>query len=284
MGSIPRGDRTDRTGPRKTSGQGVALGLEFTQRPGTPWSRTTWPRADPRPPPGRPPISRTATVWTVLALYVGGLALCALWARRRTKDLADYYVGGRTLPAWILALSYFATFVSTNTFLGHAGKSYDFGVSWLLLGAVLLLFSLVAWRWIGPRVAEVAGAGGFLTVPEFFARRFASPNAGTLAAVLILFDSVWYLTAVFQGAAFSAEKLLDLGPLEALLLVVGVQVAYTLVGGFLSDALTDALQAIVMLAAAFVLPIAFVAAGGGPSTVLERLRTVDAGAEGRPLL
>ncbi|MGH7150850.1 MAG: sodium:solute symporter family transporter, partial [Planctomycetota bacterium] len=154
-------------------------------------------------------MTKSATVWAVLAIYVAALALCAAWARRRTRDLADYYVGGRGVPAWILALSYFATYVSTNTFVGHAGKSYALGVSWLLLGAVLFAFSVASWRWIGPRMAEVAAADGLLTVPEFFARRLRSPAAGTIAAALILFDSVWYLTAVFQGAAASAEHLLD---------------------------------------------------------------------------
>ncbi len=229
-------------------------------------------------------MTKSATVWAVLALYVVALALCAAWARRRTRNLADYYVGGRGVPAWILALSYFATYVSTNTYVGHAGKSYVFGISWLLLGAVLLAFSVAGWRWIGPRMAEVAAAEGLLTVPEFFARRFRSPAAGTLAALLVVFDSVWYLTAVFQGAAASAASLLEIDPGEALLLIVGVQVAYTLAGGFLSDAIADAFQAVVMLAAAFVLPIAFVSAGGGPSAVLEKLRTLDASGDGPGLL
>ncbi|HET6202780.1 MAG TPA: hypothetical protein VFI25_08260 [Planctomycetota bacterium] len=229
-------------------------------------------------------MAGSATVWTILALYVAALAVCTAWARRRTKDLADYYVGGRRLPAWILALSYFATYVSTNTYVGLAGKSYAYGASWLLLGAVLLVFSVVGWRWIGPRMAEVAAENGLLTVPEFFARRFGSPAAGTLAALLIVLDSVWYLTAVFQGAAASAGSLLGIGPAGALLFVVSVQVAYTLTGGFLSDAITDAVQAVLMLGAALLLPVAFVAAGGGPSAVLERLRAIDAAPDGPGLL
>ena len=42
----------------------------------------------------------------------------------------DFLVAGRNLSGVVSALSFYATFVSTNTFIGQSGQSFDYGVTW----------------------------------------------------------------------------------------------------------------------------------------------------------
>ena len=97
---------------------------------------------------------------TVSLLYLGTLVVLAVRARKRTHDIDDYYVGGRNVPTVLVVLSFYATFVSTNSFIGHSGKSYVYGVSWLLVGLVLVLLAALSWLVVAPRFRRTAGKFG----------------------------------------------------------------------------------------------------------------------------
>ena len=71
-------------------------------------------------------------VHSLLALYTVMLAHHAWTGNRKTKGLADYYVGGRNMGGWVIGLSFFATYASTNSFVGFSGRTYEWGVPWLL--------------------------------------------------------------------------------------------------------------------------------------------------------
>ena len=59
-----------------------------------------------------------------LAGYLVLLAHHAWKGQRHVKSLSDYLVAGRQLGGWVVALSFYATFMSTNTFIGASGKSW----------------------------------------------------------------------------------------------------------------------------------------------------------------
>ncbi len=63
-------------------------------------------------------------VHLLLALYTGTLAYHAWIGNRKTRSLADYYVGGRALGGVTIGLSFFATYSSTNSFVGFAGQAF----------------------------------------------------------------------------------------------------------------------------------------------------------------
>ena len=74
---------------------------------------------------------------TLIAIYLAILVHHALLGRSRVRSLDDYLIAGRRLGGWVIALSFYATFMSTNTFLGAAGKSWDYGLAWCSGGVVL---------------------------------------------------------------------------------------------------------------------------------------------------
>ena len=85
----------------------------------------------------------------LLILYIAALMYNALQGRRASDTMAGYYVGGRRLGGFAIGVS-FATFASTNSYIGHAGKGYAYGLPWLVMAAMLVLFTYISWRWIGP--------------------------------------------------------------------------------------------------------------------------------------
>ena len=95
--------------------------------------------------------------WRVLLLLLayGGLLLVnGRVGRARSANVTEYYVGGRNFGGLALGISFYATYASTNSFIGNSGKSWAYGLPWLLNLAFMLLFCAVSWSWVAPRVRE----------------------------------------------------------------------------------------------------------------------------------
>ncbi len=208
-------------------------------------------------------LQRYWPVHLLLAAYTLVLAWHAWSGSRRTRGIGDYYVGGRTMGGVALGLSFFATYSSTNSFVGFAGQAYAWGVAWTLLAPMAVLMSFVAWRWVAPRLRRFTVELGSLTVPDFIGFRFHSTPARVLAAAIVLFASLFYMTAVFKGIGNLVEVFLQVPYEAAILLVFLVVMAYTMAGGFISVVKTDAVQGLVMVVAAAVLFAGTVRAAGG---------------------
>ena len=217
-------------------------------------------------------IDSLVTYWPVhllLALYTSMLAYHAWRGNRETRGLADYYVGGRSMGGVTLGLSFFATYSSTNSFVGFAGQSYEWGIAWLLLAPLTVIMSALAWRCVAPRLRGFTAELGSLTIPDFIGFRFDSTPARVMAALIVVFASFFYMTAVFKGIGTLVQAFLEI-PYEAAIVVVFViVVAYTMAGGFISVVKTDAVQGVVMIIAAVLLFSGTVRAAGGLGALAE---------------
>jgi len=213
--------------------------------------------------------------WLVLLFFLIFLGLTAhhAWvAKRRTRGLVDYYVGGRSMGGIAIGLSFFATYSSTNSFVGFSGQAYSYGMAWLLLAPSAVLFSMFAWLWIAPRLRIFTTSLNSVTIPDFIGFRFGSNGARFLAALIVLVASLFYMTAVFKGIGNLLEAFLEIPYGVAIALVFLTVVVYTSVGGFISVVRTDVLQGILMFFAAGLLFNGTIRAAGGIGS-LHLLRT-----------
>ena len=218
-------------------------------------------------------------VHALLTLYTVMLAHHAWTGNRATKGLADYYVGGRRMGGWVLGLSFFATYASTNSFVGFSGRTYDWGLPWLLFIPTAVAFSLFAWIVVAPRLREFTQAMDSLTIPDFIGFRFRSTTARVLAAVIVIVASFFYMTAVFKGIGALLEQFLDIPYRVSIGIVFLIVMLYTMIGGFISVVKTDTVQGVVMLFAAIILFSGTVDAAGG----LGALREIRTQPESAPL-
>ena len=204
-----------------------------------------------------------ALILVLFVLYTGVLVHHALIGQRRTRDLADFLVGGRSLGGVILGVSFFATYASTNSFIGFAGKAYASGIAWLLIVPTAVILSFVAWAWLAPRLRGVTETLGSVTIPDYIGFRFNSRPARFVAALIVIFSSFLYMTAVFKGIGSLLVELLDLSYGLSLFFVVLIVCLYTMIGGFHSVARTDFVQGILMTLAAVLMFFAITRAAGG---------------------
>lgn len=214
--------------------------------------------------------------WLRLLFVAGYLALLAshAWkARDASRDIGGYI--GPRLGGWVIGLSFYATYVSTNSFIGNAGKSWDVGLIWYVKGVTIVACAYLAWYVVAPRFLTRAREYSSLTLPDFLGSRYGSVALRRIAAVVVFGASVLYLIAVYKGSALALQQFLGVNYRVAALLIFVVVTGYTLTGGLRAVVHTDAAQGILMAVGAVLLFFGTVRAGGGLSEIIAKVREVD---------
>jgi SSS family transporter len=201
----------------------------------------------------------------LLVVYTAVLLYHAQVGRRTSHNIRDYYVGGRNLGGVIVGISFFATFASTNSYIGHAGKGYEYGLPWMTMAVFIVLFTYVSWTVVAPRLRRFTSHWDALTLPDYLEARFGADNKWlrSIAAIVILFSSLLYLVAIFKGAGNLFERFLDIPYVAAVGITLVIVMLYTSIGGFVSVVRTDVLQGILMiLGSVTIFSFVYSAAGG----------------------
>lgn len=212
-----------------------------------------------------------ATELMLVAVYLAGTFWLALsFGRRRAGalDTGGYFLAGRNLPWWLIGFSYYASNMSGASFVGLIGASYAFGVTvfhyeWTA-ALVLVLMALF--------VLPVFLRAGLYTVPEYLERRFERRtrvvySVFTLLTLLFIDTAgALYAGAVVIGTGF---PVLDLW--SACILISLLAGTYTIFGGLGAVVVTDALQALVLIAGALLVAVLGMQAAGGWDAIMARL-------------
>lgn len=185
----------------------------------------------------------------LFATYTALLFYNANVGRRRSHNLTEFYVGGRSVGGVAVGISFFATFASTNSYIGHAGKGYEFGLPWLTFGMMMVIFTLISWTTVAPRLRRFTLHWDAITLPDYLERRYGAeiPLLRVAAAVVILISSLLYLVAIFKGGGHLFQEFLGISYEGAVGLTLAVVMLYTSIGGFVSVVRTDVIQGILMV-------------------------------------
>lgn len=206
-----------------------------------------------------------------LILYLVVLLAIGVWAGRRVDDSGDFHLAGRSLGPVVASLSASASSSSVWTLMGVSGAAYLWGLPAIwLLPAVLSGFA-INWYLVAPRLQQDSRRSNALTLVEFLAQGCdpaTERRLRMLGAGLIVFCFSLYVAAQFQGAGAAISSALPLTETTAVVAGALVVLAYVLLGGFWAASVTDALQGLMMLLVALVLPLTAVAALGGPVALI----------------
>ena len=210
--------------------------------------------------------------------YLVGVFVIAVLAhrhRRATSFESEYYVAGRGLGAWVLALSWVATMFSGGAFLGYPSLIYSYGwtVAFWVSGSTVT--ALVGLGIAGKRINRLARQTGALTLVDLLRDRFRSNLIGILCILVIIPPTLVYLIAQFAAGTRVLQTMLGTTYPTGLVLFTLSVVAYTTYGGFRAVAWTDTLQGIVMIAGILVLVPLAVSAAGGLEAATRQLATRD---------
>ncbi len=224
-----------------------------------------------------------------LILYLAATFGVALWVQRASRSgvpgqeddtqrfLEDYFLGGRSMGGFVLAMAIIASYTSASSFIGGPGVAYRLGLSWVLLAMIQVPTTFLTLGVLGKRFAIVARKIDAVTLADFLKARYGSDAVVILCSVAMLLFFMAAMLAQFIGGARLFQAVTGY-PYSVGLLLFGLSVViYTSIGGFRAVVLTDAIQGIVMVVASVVVLLAVIEAGGGVERCVATLRAIDPG-------
>ncbi|HCA87619.1 MAG TPA: Na+/galactose cotransporter [Streptomyces sp.] len=205
---------------------------------------------------------RLPTNWldyTILAIYFAVVLGIGLAARRSVKTSLDFFLSGRSLPAWITGLAFVAANLGATEILGMAANGAQYGmytVHWYWIGAIpaMVFLGLVMMPfYYGSKVRSV---------PEFLLHRFG-PSSHLLSSVIFAVSSVLIAGVNLYAMAIVLEALLGWQQWVAIVIAGFFVLAYITIGGLSSAIYNEVLQFFVILAALIPLTVVGLKRVGG---------------------
>ena len=230
--------------------------------------------------------------WIVMAAFAGYLALMlfiGFFFSGKQSDMGDYYLGGRKMNKWVVALSAQASDMSGWLLMGLPGAIYLGGFSEAWIGIGLGIGTYLNWKIVAQRLRTYSQVcGDSITIPDFINNRFRDKIglSRIVAALIILVFFTFYTASGFVSCAklFTTtfgipDTIACLGGMSGytLCLWIGalVVVAYTLMGGYMAVCWTDFIQGSLMFVAIVLVPAIVVCNAGGFAATVDSLNAIN---------
>ena len=198
-------------------------------------------------------------------------------AKFSSRGISEYFIGGRTVNRFVVALSAVVSGRSAWLLLGVTGMAYSMGPSaiWAVLGYIVV--ELFLFLYYAKRLRNFTEARDCITVPDFFAARFDDKDGWLriLIVTIFLVFMIGYVSAQFVagGKAFASGFGISMD--TGILVTAAIVLGYTILGGFLAVSLTDMVQAVFMIVSLIILPWIAIANFGGLMELLSELGSME---------
>src|SRR5690606_10034244 len=202
---------------------------------------------------------------SIILLYLAGMIGVGFYFSRKNKSSDQFTTASGLIPGWIVGISIFATFLSSNTFLGVPGKA--FGTNW---NAFVFSISMPFAAWAASKYfVPFYRRTNEVSAYTHLEKRFGA-WARTYAVVCFLLTQLARMGSIFFGIALSLQALTGFS-MEMIMIVMGICIIiYTVMGGIEAVIWTEVVQAFILTFGALaVLFIAINDLPGGVSKIIE---------------
>jgi len=175
--------------------------------------------------------------FAIIGLYLAGITLFGLRFRKKQRTLRDYFLAGRDIPWWAIALSIVAAETSTLTIISIPGLAYDTNLTFLqvvmgyVVGRVVISFVLL------PHYFR----GDLYTAYELIERRFGRGLRSLTAGLFLLTRAAAEGVRVY-AVSIVVSIALGTGEVASIAIITALTLIYTFEGGLAAVIWTDVVQ------------------------------------------
>ena len=205
-------------------------------------------------------ILGTFVAYMLMMLLIGAAYM------KTGKSSEEYFLGGRSLGGWVVALSAQASDMSGWLLMGLPGSVYALGTGQMWIAVGLFLGTVANWLIISGRLRRYTiVANNSLTLPEYFENRFHDKKKillGSSSVVIVIFFLVYTASALASGGKLFSS-VFGCSYHLALTISAVIILAYTFMGGFMAVCVTDFIQGMLMVVALVTVPVVACVLMGG---------------------
>ncbi|WP_245927738.1 sodium:solute symporter family protein [Aphanothece hegewaldii] len=187
----------------------------------------------------------------ILLYLVAVMALSFILERKASTDLESYFLGGRSLPWWMLGASGMAANTDLAGTMVISALIYALGAKGFFIeirgGVVLIMAFLMIFMGKWNRRAQV------MTMAEWMQLRFGDGRQGKTARIISAIATIFFSIGTMSYFSVAGGKFLGqfLGMDDRLasILLVLLTLIYTVVSGFYGGVITDLFQGVLIFIA-----------------------------------
>lgn len=191
----------------------------------------------------------TTLDWIVITTYLAGMLALAVFLGRKQQSRTDYYLGSNRMPSWALATSVVATQCSTNSLLGapaFVGFVAVGGMLWLQYELAVPLAMLALCMLFMP-----VRRTGVISIYAYLEMRLGRESRLLASGCFLFFRGVATGVTVY-GVGSVVSMVTGLSYTSAVLILMGITIAYDVLGGMRAVVVSDVIQMLLLTAAVVV--------------------------------
>lgn len=180
----------------------------------------------------------------IIAVYLVGITLfgCSFYFRKGGRDARTFTTGGGHIPGWAIALSIFATQVSSISFLALPAKAYLSNWNCFVLTLTIPIAAFVAAKWFVPFYRKSTSVSAYAFLEERFGRW-----ARVYASVCFLVMQTARSGVILFLLALTLKSALGFSCFWIIVVTGVVTMLYSMLGGFKAVIWADAIQSLILL-------------------------------------
>lgn len=197
---------------------------------------------------------------------------------KKTSNINDYVLGGRSLNSWVTAISAQASDMSGWLLMGLPGYAFVSGMESIWIAIGLACGTYINWKVVATRLRKYTEVSGdSITISSFLENRFRdkSKSLRIISAILILIFFTIYTSAGLVAGGKLFSTVFNINYITALTIGTLVIISYTFLGGFLAVCWTDFFQGLLMIMALIIVPINAIRNIGGINETITSLKGIE---------
>ena len=208
-----------------------------------------------------PIVTAIVVIYLLIMLFIGW------YSSKKITSNTDFMVAGRRLGPFLMAGTLAATEIGGGSSLGvvqQGMESHGLSAAWYIItmGLAFVILTFLAPKF---RAATVK------TVPEYFRRRYGK-SAGIITAIIMLLPLVGVTASQFIASSVILSTMLGISYKTAVIVVVVVVTAYSIMGGLWSVTLTDFVQVfLIVIGMIIAVPFATIVVSMGGNLAAARM-------------
>lgn len=185
--------------------------------------------------------------WIIVALFLGALISIGYFFSRKNRNIEDYFVAGRSMPGWLVAIAATGTSISAGTFVGSPELGFNTNLTYVmnLVGAIFggcLVAALILPRLYNARTITIYG---------FIGERFGEPSKKATSVMFLLGQLFTSGSRLFIAAI--AISVIVFGSIQfqfmvwSIIILGLISTFYTMMGGIKGLLYIDTFQTLLMI-------------------------------------
>lgn len=186
-------------------------------------------------------MHRTTLTIVLLSVYVVAIIAIGIW-NSKNDNSEDYFLASRKLPAWLLAITFIASWWGGGSAIDLVDHAHNNGLSSFWIYGVPVLIATALMYLFSKGIRNI----GTISQPELMSQRYNDTVALMLTIFIIIFMVIASTVQVIVIGRFF-HAFFDMGYENGAILGTVIVLTYSMFSGFKGVVLTDLLQFVFFL-------------------------------------